>query len=121
MRGGQKYIKMFPLKDPADEEADGQNSWNQLRGWLDEIETIARKRALLEGLDWLTLDEVSREVVSGDITEPPAPDSNSNYLEEHWPKGGRNISVTCNWGSESFQKKLQVDDISNHLASIEIV
>jgi hypothetical protein len=95
------YATLSPLEDPhLEAKMQGDDiAWDGVRGWLDEIEKVARRRIFEDGREWPSLEEMeqqrSKTKKNDNETEDAPSDSNSDpYITGWWPQGGRDVSVT---------------------------
>jgi hypothetical protein len=94
------YAALSPLEDPhLEATVQGDNIvWEGVRGWLDEIAKVARRRVFEEGREWSSSEEMEQQgsrKKSNNETEDAPSDSNSDpYITDWWPQGGRDVSVT---------------------------
>jgi hypothetical protein len=95
------YVALSPLEDPHLEAMMQQDdiAWDGVRGWLDEIEQVSRRRIFEEGREWQSSGEMELKSISisknDNETEDAPSDSNSDpYMTDWWPQGGRDVSVT---------------------------
>jgi hypothetical protein len=95
------YVALSPLEDPHLEAMMQRDdiAWDGARGWLDEIEKVARRRIFEEGREWQSsgrLELKPKSISKNDNETEDAPsDSNSDpYMTDWWPQGGRDVSIT---------------------------
>jgi hypothetical protein len=93
------YVALSPLEDPHLEAMMQRDNiaWDGARGWLDEIEKVARRRIFEQGREWQSSGEMELKLKTknDNETEDAPSDSNSDpYMTDWWPQGGRDVSVT---------------------------
>jgi broad specificity phosphatase PhoE len=95
------YAALSPL-----ERLGNDITWDETRGWLDEMAKVARHYVFENMQEWSSPEYSGSAMEKNeDETEGAPSDSNSDPYTEWWPQGGRDISVTLSEGLETSDEK----------------
>jgi len=95
------YAALSALENPHLEALQSDVMWDGVRGWLDEMKKVVRRRVYEEGRDWSTSERLGL-VNNGHGNDAPSDSNSDPYMTDWRPQGGSDVSVTLSARTQGF-------------------